>query len=77
MSELNNINKIIKPYLITSLKVLFILFVLFIIFSIVVFFMNPNDIEIKNSNRRKIEENIKNSDKRKKMIISLKIQQKI
>ena len=66
MNQLKNINKIIKPYLTTSLRVLVILFIVMIIFTIIIFFMNPDNIEIKNSNRRKIEEKIKDTDQNHK-----------
>ena len=59
MNEIKNLKIIIKPYLQTSLRVLLILLVIMIIFAIVIFFINPKEIEIKNSNRRKIDEKIK------------------
>lgn len=66
MNQFKNINKIVKPYLSTSLRVLLILFILMIIFTLVIFFMNPDSIEIKNSNRRKIDEKIKVIDENNK-----------
>ena len=60
---MNEIKKFIKPYYKTLFRIFLILIGIMIVFTIIIFFMNPQEIEIKNSNRRKIDEKINKMDR--------------
>lgn len=66
-------SKIILPYLKVLMKIFGILILVFCIYIIGISFMNPETIQIKNSNRRKINEKIENDNiKKNNMFIKKK-----
>ena len=57
--------KIILPYVKISMKVIGILIIIFLIYLVMISLVNPDNIDIKNSNRRKINEKIKENNVKK------------
>lgn len=57
--------KIILPYVKMSMKVIGILIIIFLIYLVMISMVNPDNIDIKNSNRRKITEKIEENNIKK------------